>query len=273
MYCQTSSSVQFEIGKARMFSPLWHAGVEQVPQLGALVLRVPAAEFVAEGKDALLGAGLFLVAAGAADAGVEAELLDGFEQRHRLVLVARLVGRLEHAPCRAPSSSSTERTIRRSPSSQARASRKSMTSGSCGRCRCAAAGRESARAEGLLGQAQEHDGILAAGEQQGRVAALAGHFAQDVDGLGFEPVEVVEGILCSRLRIEDGAFMPPPFRATEGSRQRRLLQRLARCAPALPSTRCSPHSLVSALSHHQRPARTSSPGWMARVQGAQPMLG
>jgi hypothetical protein len=72
------------------------AGVVQVPQFRALVLRVPLAELVAEAHDALLGAGLFLVAAGAADAGVEAEFLDGFEQRHRLVLVARFVRRLEH---------------------------------------------------------------------------------------------------------------------------------------------------------------------------------
>jgi len=37
--------------------------------------------------------------------------------------------------------------------------------------------------------------------------------------------------------------------------------------------RWSPHSLCSGRSHHQRPARMSSPGWTGRVQGAQPMLG
>ena len=36
---------------------------------------------------------------------------------------------------------------------------------------------------------------------------------------------------------------------------------------------CRPHSRWSGDSHHQRPARTSSPGWTARVQGSQPMLG
>ena len=37
---------------------------------------------------------------------------------------------------------------------------------------------------------------------------------------------------------------------------------------------CKPHSfVVSLLSHHQRPARKSSPRLIARVQGAQPMLG
>src|SRR3954453_1960891 len=43
--------------------------IEEVPELGALVLRVPLAELVAEGEDALLGAGLVLVAAGAAGGG------------------------------------------------------------------------------------------------------------------------------------------------------------------------------------------------------------
>jgi len=43
---------------------------------------------------------------------------------------------------------------------------------------------------GLLGQAQQHDGILAAGEEQHRVGAFTGDFAQDGDGFGFQPVEV-----------------------------------------------------------------------------------
>ena len=36
---------------------------------------------------------------------------------------------------------------------------------------------------------------------------------------------------------------------------------------------CMPHSLGAFVSHHQRPARSSSPSPIARVQGAQPMLG
>ena len=85
-----------------MFSPGMHAGVVQIPQLGALVLRIPLAEFVAEGEDALLGARLFLVAAGAADAGVEAVLGDRLQQRHRLRRVARVGQRIAQAhACRA----------------------------------------------------------------------------------------------------------------------------------------------------------------------------
>jgi len=50
------------------------ARVEDVPQLGALVLGVPLAEVVAQADDALLGAGLLLVAATAPEDPVEAVL-------------------------------------------------------------------------------------------------------------------------------------------------------------------------------------------------------
>ena len=36
---------------------------------------------------------------------------------------------------------------------------------------------------------------------------------------------------------------------------------------SLPSTRCRPHSFDSGFSHHQRPARTSSPGWIGAGAG------
>lgn len=36
---------------------------------------------------------------------------------------------------------------------------------------------------------------------------------------------------------------------------------------------CRPHSRVWSFSHHQRPARSGSPGLMARVQGSQPIEG
>ena len=52
--------------------------------------------------------------------------------------------------------------------------------------------RKTAGTEGFFGQAQQADRILAAREEQGRVAALAGDFTQDMDGLGFQPVEVGE---------------------------------------------------------------------------------
>src|SRR5436853_362155 len=65
------------------------APVVDVPQLGALVARVPAAEVVAEGEDALLGPGALLVAARAAERGIEVMCGDGVEQRRGLQAVAR----------------------------------------------------------------------------------------------------------------------------------------------------------------------------------------
>ena len=63
--------------------------VVERPDLGALVLRVPLAELVAEREEALLGARLLLVAAGAAHHRVEPVLLDRVEQRRGLQPVAR----------------------------------------------------------------------------------------------------------------------------------------------------------------------------------------
>src|SRR5215470_11880466 len=67
---------------------LRHAGVVEAPQLGALVLRIPLSELVAEREDALLRPRLLLVAARPADRGVERELGDRLEERHRLRRVA-----------------------------------------------------------------------------------------------------------------------------------------------------------------------------------------
>jgi hypothetical protein len=73
--------------------------VVEVPQLRPLRLRVPLAEVVAEGQDALLGPRPLLVAPGAAEGGLEAVLLERVEERHRLEPVARgaRAGLLDHA--------------------------------------------------------------------------------------------------------------------------------------------------------------------------------
>src|SRR3954452_18781095 len=75
------------------------APVVDAPQLGARAARVPLAEVVAEGEDALLGPRALLVAPRAAERRVEAVLLDRVEQRRRLEAVARGVrpGLLDHA--------------------------------------------------------------------------------------------------------------------------------------------------------------------------------
>jgi len=48
------------------------------------------------------------------------------------------------------------------------------------------------RAERLLGEAQEADGILAAGKKQRGAFEFARDLAHDVDGFGFEMLEMIE---------------------------------------------------------------------------------
>ena len=193
MYRHTSSSVQSLIGKARTCSPGAHPTVVQVPQLGALVARIPLPELVAEREDALLGAGLVLVATSAAEAGVEPVLGDGVEQRHRLQPVARGAstgigargrGRSTAAPTRRPGA-------HRACSRRGRGSRGPL--GSCGRCRRASprtgtapganafATRWSTTTESLPPR-EQHDGV----------AQLGRDLADDEDRVRLERVEVIE---------------------------------------------------------------------------------
>jgi hypothetical protein len=164
------------------------AGVIQVPQFRALRLRVPLAEFVAEREDALLGAGLFFVAAGAADAGVEAVFGDGFQQRHGLCGIARIGLRIAQAHGAA-----LDRVFDRA-DDQAFAQFGHALVAEGDDFREVVAGvdvhqreGEFAGTEGLFGDAQQDDRVLAAREQQGRVAAFGRDFAHDVDGFRFQP--------------------------------------------------------------------------------------
>ena len=75
-----------------MLSPGPMRAVEEVPQFGALVLRVPLAGGVAKGEDAFLGAGFFFVAACAAEGCVEAMGAEAVEQGLGLELSAAALG-------------------------------------------------------------------------------------------------------------------------------------------------------------------------------------
>jgi hypothetical protein len=46
-------------------------------------------------------------------------------------------------------------------------------------------------AEGLFGALEQHQRILAAGEQQGGALERGGHFAQDEDGFFFQRIQVL----------------------------------------------------------------------------------
>ena len=165
-------------------------GVEQGPQLGALGLGLPLAKAVAVREDALLGAGFFLVAAGAADQRVEAELFDGFEQGHRLVHIARLarVGQAHGA---------TLHRVFDVAHDQFGLQFLGAEVAEIGHFGEVVAGvdhqqrvGDAADAEGLFGALEHHQRILAARKQQGGALEGSGHFAQDEDGFFFERVQV-----------------------------------------------------------------------------------
>ena len=253
-----------------MCSPVVHARVVQVPQFGALVLRVPLAELVAEREDALLGARLFLVAPGAADAGVEAELGDGVEQRHRLV---RRCGFRRRASARRGRARSNPRPSARSGARPARPRAGRGTRSlreSCARCRCAAAGTGSGR-----GGTPSRPGAAArASPCRRRTAApgcahwpatsrrmwIASDSSQSSGGIGrrqrVERVGVV-GCDCAGQRLMTSSA------SCGRSRRRRTAHR-----PPVQSA----FLVLGALPPPAAGADVLA-GPTARVQGAQPMLG
>ena len=237
-------------------------GVEEVPQLGALVLRVPLAELVTEGDDPLLGAGLLLVAPAAAEDAVEPVLGDGVEQRQRLERVAGAVGALAqpavvdvvlHARDDEPQPEPLDGLV--------------AVGDHLGEV---VAGvdvqhreRDRRRPEGLGREVEHDDRVLAAAEEQRGALELAGHLADDEDRLRLEHVELAE---------------PPVVRpVTSVCRlHRRDVERGWRdglCCSGVHGRRhvWSPHSVLAKPA--QRPARGSSPGATRRVHGSQPIDG
>ena len=62
--------------------------------------------------------------------------------------------------------------------------------------------------EGFDGKRQQYDGVFTAGKQQGRILGIGNNFADDVDRLGFEPVEVVvlDGHFFSLCNLGDSRY-------------------------------------------------------------------
>ena len=107
---------------------------------------------------------------------------------------------------------------RRSAARRARAtrrSRNSITSGKlCPVSTCMSGNGKPAGPERLLGEAQQHDRVLAAAEQQHRALELGRDLAHDVDRLGLERAQVVELVGCGVMRC--------PWPAAHGAGSARL---------------------------------------------------
>src|SRR5690606_37802196 len=84
---------------------------------------------------------------------------------------------------------------------------------------------------------QQHDRILAAGEQQSRVSALGCDFPHDVDGFRFEPIEMSAAGRIQKIFIDNSVHDVPVHEADMTSAtQAALVADLIRIS--LPSTMC-----------------------------------
>ena len=231
--------------------------VEEVPQLGALVLGVPLAELVAQADDALLGAGLLLVAAAAAEDAVEAVPCDRVEQRLGLQRVARAVGALAqpavvdavlHRGDLEPQPEPLDRRV------AVGEHLGEVVAGVDVQHR----ERDRRRPERLRREVQHDDGVLAAAEEQHRALELGGDLADDEDRLALERRRA--GSSTGRSVGAAG------FRSVVTSVYERLGQ-----GSGWSRHGWSPHSVLAKPA--QRPARGSSPGATRRVHGSQPIDG
>ncbi len=184
---------------------LVHARVVYAPELGSLVLRVPAMLRRAEREDPLLGAALLLVAARTAKGGIEAveveRLLQGLGLHHvgmdrravrewvyaffyavrvgvrnqlETVLVHHALAERVHLP-ELPARVDVQQRERRL-----------------------------GRVERLHRHVQHRGAVLADGVQHHRLAALRDHLAHDLDCLGLEALEVRERARWQVFRLGAG---------------------------------------------------------------------
>jgi hypothetical protein len=161
--------------------------VVQIPELRALILRVPLTEVVAMGEDALLRSGFLFVPPGAADGGVKAELLDGVQQGRRLERVAARRGAclFTHASLidRILNETNEQRALRLlcEPISEAQCFRKVVAGVDVQKRERHTCGRE-----GLARQPGDDNRVFPSGKQQRGPLELRGDFAKHVDGFAFK---------------------------------------------------------------------------------------
>ncbi len=162
--------------------------------------------------------------------------------------------------------------MRSSPSSRTRRSRNAIISRNFQVVSMCSSGNGGLRRiERLQRQMQEDRGILADGIEQHRIVGFGDRLADDVDAFGLELREMREldrrraSAAATRSLISSASADRAIIIAVPGGHMRDRA-RFRRCGRL-----CSPHSFFSSCSHHQRPARSGSPGATARVQGAQPI--
>ena len=197
----------------------------------------------AQGEDALLGAGFLLVAPRAAEGRVELVFVERLLEALRL----HYVGVQTRARVDRIDAGANTLLVDMDDEIEAEVLRMLVAEGDHLAelpCRVDVEQREGGlgRIEGLHRQMQQDCGVLADGIKDDRLVAGRRHLAEDLHAFGFKPAQVIEAHAGAPVRV------------------------------ILPSgPMCRPHSFLPSSSHHQRPARSGSPGATARVQGAQPI--
>ena len=171
-----------------------HAGVVEIPDFRALVLGIPLPEPVTEAEEAFLGAGFFLVAPSAADTAVKTKFLNRPQQHRRLQAIpADLPGRHVRQSFLDGVLDGADDQLRaellRAPVAEFDQLRKLVA-----RLNVEERHRQVARAERFFREAQEADGILAAGKEQRRALKFPGDFTHDVNRLGFQILQMIQMI-------------------------------------------------------------------------------
>ena len=174
-----------------MLSPGAELRVEQVPKFRALGPGVPAVSGGAQRKHPLFGAAFFLIAARAADRGVDAVAVERLLERERLhhVGVERRAGRDRVDAVSYALLVDMHGEVDAEPFRGGVAERDHVAE-LPGRIDVEQRKRQAARAECLDRKVQQHARILADRVKDGRAFEFGRGFAQDVNGFGLQPREM-----------------------------------------------------------------------------------
>ena len=166
--------------------------VVDVPQLGALVFGVPSMVFVAEGVDTFFGTRLFFVATGTAERGVELVLVERLLERvglHDVSVDITAVGERADALLHAFFVDVDDQIPAKLVTNEILAERDHLLE-LPGRVDVHQRERRLGGVESLFGQPDHYGRIFADRVEHDRVVELGSNFADDMDALGFELLEV-----------------------------------------------------------------------------------
>src|SRR5580698_10037101 len=179
------------------------AGIIDIPEFRTLIFRIPALVGGTKRKDALLGAGLFLIAACAAECDIEAVLRERLLQSLRLPKVGMQAAVIEGVD--APSHGVR---ILMHDELHAAARRDIVAHFVHGaklpaRIHVQEWKGWNARIECLAGQMQHDGAVLACRTEHYRFFTLRNDFTHDVNAFGFEPLQMSQGddVILRRLLV------------------------------------------------------------------------